>query len=127
MNTKPLTFEELPRVTSELFAEVMTIKEQLAQLIALSQTKQDTTDKDEMVGIEQACRILGLKKPTVYHKVRSGDIPTCRPSGCKKLMFKKADLISWMDSSGRSERVEAMLEQMRGNVRHKPKLIAGGR
>lgn len=126
MTNSAISFEELPRVASELQTELKEIKETMQTLVLLVKKSNEATS-EEIIGIEEACRILGLRKPTVYHKVQRGEIPTCRPSGCKKLMFKRGELITWLSQQKHSVATTAELfAEMQSCVRHKPKSGWGG-
>ena len=82
---------------------------------------------EDMIGIDEACRILGLKKPTVYHKAQKQEIKSYKPEGTKKLMFKRSELYEWQESKGISKEpapdVEAILASLQKGVRHKPNSI----
>lgn len=126
MTNSAISFEELPRVASELQTELKEIKETMQALVLLVKKSNEATS-DEIIGIEEACRILGLRKPTVYHKVQRGEIPTCRPSGCKKLMFKRGELITWLSQQKHSVATTAEIyAEMQNSVRRKPKSGWGG-
>lgn len=126
MTNSAISFEELPRVASELQTELKEIKETMQTLVLLVKKSNEATS-EEIIGIEEACRILGLRKPTVYHKVQRGEIPTCRPSGCKKLMFKRDELITWLSQQKHSVATTAEIyAEMQNSVRHKPKSGWGG-
>lgn len=126
MTNSAISFEELPRVASELQTELKEIKETMQALVLLVKKSNEATS-EEIIGIEEACRILGLRKPTVYHKVQRGEIPTCRPSGCKKLMFKRGELITWLSQQKHSVATTAEIyAEMQNSVRRKPKSGWGG-
>jgi len=126
MPNNTIGFEELPRVASELQTELKEIKETMQTLVLLVKKSNEATS-EEIIGIVEACRILGLRKPTVYHKVQRGEVPTCRPSGCKKLMFKRGELISWLSQQKRSVATTAEIyAEMQNSVRRKPKSGWGG-
>lgn len=126
MPNNTIGFEELPRVASELQTELKEIKETMQTLVLLVKKSNEATS-EEIIGIEEACRILGLRKPTVYHKVQRGEIPTCRPSGCKKLMFKRGELITWLSQQKHSVATTAEIyAEMQNSVRRKPKSGWGG-
>ena len=121
MQNESITFEALPQLTSELQSEVKQLKETLETFMKkVLETVPEGTTK-ELVGVEEACSILGLKRPTVYHKAQTGELKSYKPKGCKMLLFKRSDLMEWVERSNKSIDAEAMLEQMRSKVRHKPK------
>lgn len=126
MTNSAISFEELPRVASELQTELKEIKETMQTLVLLVKKSNEATS-EEIIGIEETCRILGLRKPTIYHKVQRGELPTCRPSGCKKLMFKRGELITWLSQQKHSVATTAEIyAEMQNSVRRKPKSGWGG-
>ena len=82
---------------------------------------------EDMIGIDEACKILGLKKPTVYHKAQKREIKSYKPEGTKKLMFKRSELYEWQESKGMSKEpapdVDTILATLQKGVRHKPSSI----
>lgn len=87
MHKTQITFDTLPEAVSKLLDKVSEIQDQLQQ-----QTHQP--EKLTPVGIEEACRILGKAKPTVYALVRKRLLP-CYKSG-KKLYFFEKELLEWI-------------------------------
>ena len=128
MEDNKITFEALPQATSNLQAEVRELKETL-QTFMKKVLDVKTEDPNELVGIDEACKILGLKKPTLYHKVQKKEIKSYKPAGCKMIMFKRSDLMEWIEHGGKtsSASIAAIEAQLQGCVRHKPKSSMGGR
>lgn len=82
MENRVISFEALPQVTSELQAEVRDLRETLEMFMnKVLEIKPE--QPNDLVGIDEACRILGLKKPTLYHKAQRKEIPSYKPAGCK--------------------------------------------
>lgn len=50
-----------------------------------------------MIGINEACEILSLAKPTVYALVQANKIPYYQPG--KMLKFKRTELMEWMEKT----------------------------
>lgn len=76
---------------------------------------------EELINIEEACRILGLAKSTVYAMTQTHKIPFYQPG--KKLMFKRSELIKWMEQSHREsaeQTQESILAAMQSGIRRKP-------
>ena len=88
-----LTFEAMPQAIANLIAEVKQLKEMLGQILE----KDRPADIEDMIDIDEACAILNLQKSTVYSKVQNNQIPHYRPG--KKLLFKRGELIEWMETS----------------------------
>jgi excisionase family DNA binding protein len=57
------------------------------------------TDEDEILNIDKAAELLGLKKSTLYQKVHYGSIPYFKSPGGKILQFKRSELLSWLESN----------------------------
>lgn len=127
MEDKTITFEALPQATSELQAEVRELKETL-NVFMKKVLEIKPENPNELVGIDEACKILGLKKPTLYHKVQKKEIKSYKPTGCKMIMFKRSDLMDWIEHGGKtsSANLAAIEAQLQGCIRHKPKSSMGG-
>jgi len=124
MENQKISFEELPQVTCELLKEVQQLKETLSRFMEQTcSSKQEKTN--EMVGIEEACQILGLKKPTLYHKVQKKEIKSYKPLGCKMILFKRSDLMEWIEHNGRNFDMDSIKAQIENCIRHKPKSKMG--
>lgn len=127
MDNRTISFEELPQATSALQGEVKALRNVVEQLVIEIKSSKESESKEDMIGIDEACKILGLKKPTVYHKAQKGEIKSYKPKGTKKLMFKRSDLYEWIESIGVSKLttpdVEAIIASIQKGVRHKPSSI----
>ena len=91
MNINEVSFDTLQKAVAHLMREVAEIKSLLEKI----QTPVVST-KRHPIGIDDACKILGKAKPTVYALVRERKIP-CYKNG-KKLYFFENELISWIES-----------------------------
>ena len=127
MENRTISFEDLPQATSALQEEVKALRSAVEQLVVEIKSSKGMDTMEDMIGIEEACRILGLKKPTVYHKAQKCEIKSYKPEGTKKLMFKRSELYEWQESKGMSKEpapdVEAILATLQKGVRHKPSSI----
>lgn len=72
-----LNFEELPQATAFLLEKVEELTISINEMKQL--LKRQTTAKEEMIGINEACEILSLAKPTVYALVQANKIPYYQP------------------------------------------------
>ena len=52
-------------------------------------------EQADLVNIDEACRITGYKKPTLYHKSFTGEVPVSRLG--KFLVFSRRELNAWRD------------------------------
>jgi excisionase family DNA binding protein len=127
MENRTISFEDLPQATSALQGEVQALRSVVEQLVVEIKSSKGMDTMEDMIGIEEACRILGLKKPTVYHKAQKREIKSYKPEGTKKLMFKRSELYEWQESKGMSKEpapdVDTILATLQKGVRHKPSSI----
>ena len=119
MENQTIRFEDLPQATSALQGEVQALRNVVEQLVVEIKSSNGKENMEDMIGIDEACRILGLKKPTVYHKAQKHEI--------KFYKFKRSELYEWQESKGISKEpapdVEAILASLQKGVRHKPNSI----
>ena len=127
MENRTISFEDLPQATSALQGEVQALRSVVEQLVVEIKSSNGKETVEDMIGIDEACRLLGLKKPTVYHNAHKREIKSYKPEGTKKLMFKRSELYEWLESKGISKEpapdVEAILASLQKGVRHKPSSI----
>ena len=127
MENCTISFEDLPQATSELQGEVKALRNVVEQLVVEIKSSKEKEPTEDMIGIDEACKILGLKKPTVYHKAQKREIKSYKPNGSKMLMFKRSELLEWQESKGiykeHTPDVEAILASMQKGIRHKPSSI----
>ena len=100
MENRTISFEDLPQATSALQGEVQALRSVVEQLVVEIKSSNGKETVEDMIGIDEACRLLGLKKPTVYHKAQKREIKSYKPEGTKKLMFKRSELYEWLESKG---------------------------
>jgi excisionase family DNA binding protein len=91
MNVNEISFENLPKAVAHLVNEV----EKLKLLVEKGQTS-ILPQKRIPIGIEEACRVIGKAKPTIYALVRKRMLP-CYKNG-KKLYFFEDELLKWITS-----------------------------
>lgn len=127
MENRTISFEDLPLATSALQGEVKALRSAVEQLVVEIRSFKGMDTMEDMIGIDEACKILGLKKPTVYHKAQKREIKSYKPEGTKKLMFKRSELYEWQESKGMSKEpapdVDTILATLQKGVRHKPSSI----
>ena len=127
MENRTISFEDLPQATSALQGEVKALRSAVEQLVVEIKSSKGMDTMEDMIGIDEACKILGLKKPTVYHKAQKREIKSYQPEGTKKLMFKRSELYEWQESKGMSKEhapdVDTILATLQKGVRHKPSSI----
>lgn len=99
MDTNEISFENLPKAVVHLVSEVAEIK----TLVEKGQTP-SVPQKRVPIGIEEACRIIGKAKPTVYTLVRKRLLP-CYKNG-KKLYFFEDELLEWISKGKKKTLLE---------------------
>ena len=91
MEKNEINFENLPKAVALLVNEVAELKTLVTQK---QETK--TTNKRIPIEIEEASKIIGKAKPTIYALVRKRLLP-CYKNG-KKLYFFEDELLKWIES-----------------------------
>ncbi|WP_371414622.1 helix-turn-helix domain-containing protein [Flavobacterium sp. 140616W15] len=82
MDTNEISFENLPKAVAHLVKEIAEIK-YMIQNVQVYESK----EKNIPIGVEEASRLIGKAKSTIYALVRQRKIP-CYKYG-KKLYFLK--------------------------------------
>ncbi|EFL46286.1 DNA binding domain, excisionase family [Prevotella disiens FB035-09AN] len=85
-----ITFENLPKAVAHLVSEVAEIK----NLVCKGQAP-IVPPKRIPIGIDDACKLIGKAKPTVYTLVRKRLLP-CYKNG-KHLYFFEDELLAWIE------------------------------
>jgi excisionase family DNA binding protein len=57
------------------------------------------TRKDQPIFLEEACKITGYAKSTVYGFISRKLIPHHKVAGRQRLFFYKSELLAWMEKS----------------------------
>lgn len=98
MDTNEISFENLPKAVAYLVKEIAEIK-LMIQNVQVYESK----EKSIPIGIEEASRLIGKAKPTIYALVRHRKIP-CYKYG-KKLYFFEEELLEWI-SKGKKKTIQ---------------------
>ena len=98
MEVNEISFENLPKAVAHLVSELAEVK----SLVEKGQVS-IVPQKRIPIDIEEACRIIGKAKPTVYALVRKRMIP-CYKNG-KKLYFFEDELLEWI-SKGKKKTLQ---------------------
>ncbi|WKL48408.1 helix-turn-helix domain-containing protein [Flavobacterium pectinovorum] len=113
MDTNEISFEDLPKAVSHLVKEIAEIK-LMIQNVQVYESK----EKSIPIGIEEASRLIGKAKPTIYALVRQRKIP-CYKYG-KKLYFFEEELLGWISKGKKKTMQEIESEALKINHnRHK--------
>ena len=114
MDINEISFENLPKAVAHLVSELAEIK----SLVEKGHTP-IVLQKRVPMGIEDACRIIGKAKPTIYALVRKRLLPCHKNS--KKLYFFEDELLEWI-SKGKKKtlmEIESEVESYYSNKRRK--------
>ena len=111
-------FSEMPLQMASLQNEVAELKQLILQLFNQS------NDLQEVVGIDEVCKLTGYSKNTVYQYVNQKKIPFHKPEhGGRKLIFFKSEIENWLrgdtaESSGEycERKDRELLHQYRGGL-----------
>jgi excisionase family DNA binding protein len=108
MNVNEISFENLPKAVSHLMSEIAEIK----SLVEKTRTPV-IPSKRLPIGIDDACKIIGKAKPTVYALVRKRLLP-CYKNG-KKLYFFEDELLAWIEK-GRKKTIHEITAELQASV-----------
>ncbi len=107
-----ITFEQLPKVVSQLFDKLTSIEN-----ILIKQGNSSQPEIDQLLTIKQAGEILSLSVPTLYGLVSRQAIPVSKRG--KRLYFSRFELTEWI-KAGRKLTVSE-IESQAGAYLEKPK------
>lgn len=97
-----ITFDELPGAVSSLVKSVADLTNEVRELRAeLASERINRKSDSRFIGMEDACRILGKKRPTVYVLARDGKIPAYKVPGEKGWRFVESELIDHVKENKR--------------------------
>jgi excisionase family DNA binding protein len=89
MTENEISFNDLPKAIAFLVSEIAEIKS-----LVENRQLQVVPQKRTPIGIDDASRIIGKAKPTIYALVRKRQLP-CYKNG-KKLYFFEDELLEWI-------------------------------
>lgn len=89
------TEEELKSLIKESVAEEI---ERLINHVDSSKESEESTSKSNLVYIEEASQITGLSPSTIHKKCHYGQMPYSKPKGTKRLIFRRDELLAFMES-----------------------------
>jgi excisionase family DNA binding protein len=102
MDKNKISFDNLPQAVAHLVNELETIK----SLVEKSQ-RPHVKEQRIPIGIDEACKLIGKAKPTVYTLVRKRILPSYKNG--KKLYFFRNELLEWIEN-GRRKTLEEINE-----------------
>jgi len=102
MTNNEITFDNLPEAVGYLVKEIGEIKQYI------SQQRKSPQNKESPIGIEEACKVIGKARSTIYTLVQKRIIP-CYKIG-KKLYFYEDELLNWIATGRRKSTAETTAE-----------------
>jgi excisionase family DNA binding protein len=88
---KQFTFEELPNIIGRLYIKLDEIEKLLK-----AKKSADADEKEDLLTIEGAAKLLNLSVATIYTKVCKNEIPVNKQG--KRLYFYRTELMDWIKS-----------------------------
>ncbi|MEI2695476.1 MAG: helix-turn-helix domain-containing protein [Saprospiraceae bacterium] len=98
-----ITFNELPKVVSEIYDKLNNIERLLLQKTPIS-----IKEADKILNIQQAAEMLNLTVQTIYGLVHDSKIPVSKKG--RRLYFSKQELLAWIKSGRRKTHEEISVE-----------------
>lgn len=99
-----ITFDKVP----EALGRVLDRLAVLEQLLIDQQRQPQAKEEKEVLLIDEAAKLLGLKKATIYGKVHREAIPHSKPG--KHLYFNRQELLEWIQASRKKTTAEIQAE-----------------
>ena len=104
MTDNTLSFDELPGAVQSLTSLVKDLAKEVIELRKQIRIISGETSKSvEFVGIDEAVRILGKAKSTIYGLAREGRLPAYKVPGEKEWRFISSELIEFVKGTSRSQ------------------------
>lgn len=116
MCKEEITFDKLPQAVAYLTEQVSELKKLVVEILPVP------SDNRQLVGIDDACRIIKKAKPTIYALVRKGLLPSYKKG--KQLYFYENELLEWIETGRKATSTQSydeVLSAMQNDVRRKPK------
>ena len=118
MSDNSLSFDELPGAVLSLTSLVKDLAKEVLELRQQIRILSGEPNKSiEFVGIDEAIRILGKAKSTIYGLAREGRLPAYKVPGEKEWRFIPSELVEFVKGNKREsclpsfEDMEAMLSR----------------
>jgi len=109
MNVNDISFDNIPKAIAHILNEL----QELRQLFEKIQTP-PAPKRRLPIDIDEACRIIGKAKPTVYALVQKRLLP-CYKNG-KKLYFFEDELLNWV-TKGKKKTIQEIEEEAAKSTR----------
>ena len=99
---KTLSFEQLPELIQNLVERIEALEK------TVREKHQPLPLEDELMSVEDVCKLLGKSKSAIYRAVRYHDIPFIRQGN--RLYFDRAAIKKWLDKKHNVECITNMEE-----------------
>lgn len=93
------SFEEMPQRIATLTDQIAQLSLEMSKLSTQIKKNKPSAEPEAFIGIDDACALVHLAKPTIYKLAQKGLIPFYKPS--KELLFRRTELIKWVEESHR--------------------------
>ena len=115
-----LSLEAMPQNLAALSEQVSDLSNAIGDIKTLIANKQQPQPTEEFIGMDEACEVVHLAKPTLYKLCQKSAVPYYKPA--KELLFRKSELIKWVENSHKCPQTrEEMEAELRLGNRRKPK------
>ena len=98
MQEKVLAFEQLPELIKNLAERVESLEK------VMQEYKPKPALEDELMSVDDVCKLLGKSKSAIYRSVREQAMPFIRQGN--RLYFDRATIKTWLD---KKQNVEAII------------------
>ena len=102
MTQKSLAFEQLPELIQNLVERIESLEK------AVREKHQPLPLENELMSVDDVCKLLGKSKSAVYRTVRYQDIPYIRQG--HRLYFDRATIKKWLEKKQNIECITNMEE-----------------
>ena len=99
---KALAFEQLPELIQNLLERIESLEK------TVREKHQPLPLEDELMSVEDVCKLPGKSKSAIYRAVRYHDIPFIRQGN--RLYFDRASIKKWLDKKHNVECITNMEE-----------------
>ena len=117
MTQDSISFDQLPGAVMSLTALVKELSKEVCELRGqLAALSEKSIKSVNFIGIEDACRILGKAKSTIYALAREGKLPAYKGPGDKEWRFIEDELVNLVKSNRSVSKIPSF-EEMEKSLR----------
>lgn len=93
MNHQEVTYNTLPTAVQQLQEQLVRIERKLDALFSYDENR----EPDEFIGVDEAAKLLGVVRTTMYNKVSARQIPAYKYG--RKLQFRRSEILELLNAS----------------------------